>query len=172
MTSVAAYAPGPPAWRLSSCWTSRKARRSRRLPADANGQEARGLRVDLHHPNRRHLPVPYAPGQLGGIGEGDTFVHACYQPTSVGSRLTVAAAGCWWSARWRGGNPYVTYAPDGITLEQLLGRVRDMWESIRLFSPSARVEPVKVLGNSGDTTLNWSSRSESWFSEPSSPMVA
>jgi len=67
---------------------------------------------------------------------------------------------------------YVTYAPDGITLEQLLGRVRDMWESIRLFSPSARVEPVKVLGNSGDTTLNWSSRSESWFSEPSSPMVA
>ncbi|MFC2008608.1 hypothetical protein ACFLUT_00940 [Chloroflexota bacterium] len=40
---------------------------------------------------------------------------------------------------------YVTYAPDGITREQLLGHVRDIWKSIRLFSPSARVEPVSVL---------------------------
>jgi DNA/RNA-binding domain of Phe-tRNA-synthetase-like protein len=44
---------------------------------------------------------------------------------------------------------YVTYAPDGITREQLLGHVRDMWKSIRLFSPSARVEPVRVLTASG-----------------------
>jgi len=44
---------------------------------------------------------------------------------------------------------YVTYAPDGITREQLLGHVRDMWKSIRLFSPSARVEPLRVLTASG-----------------------
>ena len=44
---------------------------------------------------------------------------------------------------------YVTYAPDGITREQLLGHVRDMRDSIRLFSPSVRVEPVRVLTASG-----------------------
>lgn len=44
---------------------------------------------------------------------------------------------------------YVTYAPDSITREQLLGHVRDMWTSIRLFSPSARVEPVRVLTAKG-----------------------
>ena len=44
---------------------------------------------------------------------------------------------------------YVTYAPDGITREQLLDHVRDIWTSIRLFSPSARVEPVRVLTAAG-----------------------
>ena len=44
---------------------------------------------------------------------------------------------------------YVTYAPDGITREQLLGHVRDIWQSIRLFSPAARVEPVRILTAAG-----------------------
>ncbi len=44
---------------------------------------------------------------------------------------------------------YVTYAPDGITREQLLGHVRDMWGSILLFSPGAELEPVRVLTASG-----------------------
>ena len=44
---------------------------------------------------------------------------------------------------------YVTYTPDGITREQLLNHVRDMWESILLFSPEAEVEPVRVLTASG-----------------------
>ena len=76
-------------------------------------------------------------------------MHACYQPTSVGSRLTVAAAGCWWSARWRGGNPYVTYAPDGITRQELCGHLRDIKESILLFSPSAAFEPLRLLSARG-----------------------
>ena len=40
---------------------------------------------------------------------------------------------------------YVTYAPDGIMREQLIGHVRDMWQSILLFSPLAETEPVRVL---------------------------
>ena len=61
----------------------------------------------------------------------------------------MAVAGCWWPARWRGGNPYVAYAPDGITREQLLGHVRDMRESILLSCPSADFEPLRLLSARG-----------------------
>jgi len=44
---------------------------------------------------------------------------------------------------------YVTYAPDGVTREQLLGHVRDMVQNILLFSPSAHVEPVSLLTAGG-----------------------
>ena len=44
---------------------------------------------------------------------------------------------------------YVTYAPDGITREQLLGHVRDIWQNIRLFSPAARVESMSLLTAKG-----------------------
>ena len=44
---------------------------------------------------------------------------------------------------------YVTYAPKGITREQLLAHVRYMWESILLFAPSAQVEPVSLLTAGG-----------------------
>ena len=44
---------------------------------------------------------------------------------------------------------YVTYSPDGITREQLLGHVRDMWESILLFSPSVAFESLRILSARG-----------------------
>ena len=61
----------------------------------------------------------------------------------------MAVAGCWWSARWRGGNPYVTYARDGITREELLAHLGHIRESILLFSPSAHFEPLRLLSARG-----------------------
>jgi len=40
---------------------------------------------------------------------------------------------------------YIVYAPSGITRESLLGHARDITANIRLFAPSAAVEPVWLL---------------------------
>jgi len=44
---------------------------------------------------------------------------------------------------------YVTYAPDGIRREQLLGHLRDIVDGVALFSPSVSVEPALVLSARG-----------------------
>ena len=44
---------------------------------------------------------------------------------------------------------YVTYAPDGVSRDQLLDHARDIVESIELFSPPVAVEPVRVLSAHG-----------------------
>ena len=44
---------------------------------------------------------------------------------------------------------YVTYAPDGIQREAVLSHVRDIKESILLFSPAAVVEPLRILSARG-----------------------
>jgi len=44
---------------------------------------------------------------------------------------------------------YVVYAPDGITKEQVGGHLRDIKENILPFSPSARVEPARLLSARG-----------------------
>jgi DNA/RNA-binding domain of Phe-tRNA-synthetase-like protein len=44
---------------------------------------------------------------------------------------------------------YVTYAPDGITREELLAHLGDIRESILLFSPSSGFEPVRILSAQG-----------------------
>ena len=49
---------------------------------------------------------------------------------------------------------YVVYAPDGITREELLAHARDIKESILLFSPSAEVEPLRLLSARGVEEAN------------------
>ena len=49
---------------------------------------------------------------------------------------------------------YVTYAPDGISKEQLLDHARDVRDNILLFSPQAAVEPVAVLSSRGIQRIN------------------
>ncbi|MBN1856921.1 MAG: hypothetical protein JW846_08210 [Dehalococcoidia bacterium] len=44
---------------------------------------------------------------------------------------------------------YVVYAPAGISKEAVLDHVRDIEEGILLFSPSAVVEPVRILTGQG-----------------------
>ena len=54
---------------------------------------------------------------------------------------------------------YVTYAPEGINREQLLGHVRDILDGIQMFSSDAGAEPVRILSTQGIEVVSVSTRS-------------